>query len=151
MSNAKDTLQHAVRVLTSCWRAAGWPLFDLFDMEGDEENKVVKLRFCPETNDLLTPKPQDGKLVYTCKSSDYVEEPPPNEWCVYRRVVKHTVKDKSVVLTDVRSDPTLPRETNVTCPKCGEHEAVIFCSSSERGMTLFLNCTSCAHRWKEAV
>jgi DNA-directed RNA polymerase II subunit RPB9 len=116
-----------------------------------DEAKIVRLRFCPETNDLLYPKPIDGKLTFVCNSSQYVEEPAPNEWCVYRRVVKHTVKDKAVVLTDVRSDPTLPRETNVTCPKCGEHEAVIFCSSSERGMTLFLNCVFCAHRWKEAV
>ena len=117
----------------------------------DEVDKVVRLRFCPETNDLLYPKPTDEKLTYVCNSSQYVEEPPKEEWCVYRRVVKHTVKDKSVVLTDVRSDPTLPRETNVICPSCGESEAVIFCASSERGMTLFLNCVACAHRWKEAV
>jgi DNA-directed RNA polymerase II subunit RPB9 len=116
-----------------------------------EESKVVKLRFCPETNDLLYPKAEENELTYVCQSSEYVERPPKNEWCVYRRVVKHTVKDKSVVLTDVRSDPTLPKETNVTCPNCGANEAVIFCSSSERGMTLFLNCVSCAHRWKEAV
>lgn len=138
------------------WRA--WlrlPQLQLRAMADEEQaaddSKVVRLRFCPETNDLLYPKPIDGKLTFVCSSSQYVEEPPKNEWCVYRRVVKHTVKDKAVVLTDVRSDPTLPRETNVTCPRCGENEAVIFCSSSERGMTLFLNCVHCAHRWKEAV
>lgn len=120
--------------------------------EPDEEAaKVVRLRFCPETNDLLYPKPDENKLTYVCNSSTYVEEPPKNEWCVYRRLVRHTVKDKSVVLSDVRSDPTLPKETNVTCPQCEHNEAVIFCASSEKGMTLFLNCVACGHRWKEAV
>jgi DNA-directed RNA polymerase II subunit RPB9 len=113
--------------------------------------KVVRLRFCPETNDLLYPKADGDRLAYACRSSETVQYPPKTEWCVYRRVVKHTAKDKSVVLTDVRSDPTLPRETNVTCPKCGHHDAAIFCSSSERGMTLFLNCMECAYRWKEVV
>jgi DNA-directed RNA polymerase II subunit RPB9 len=118
-----------------------------------QQDKIVKLHFCPETNDLLYPKAMeiDGKksLVYVSRTSDYFEQA--KDWCVYRRVVKHTAKDKTMVLTDVRSDPTLPRETNVMCPNCSQNEAVIFCASSERGMTLYLNCVHCGHRWKEAV
>lgn len=118
-----------------------------------EVSKVVRLRFCPETNDLLYPKedPDSKKLIYYSKTSAYREEPAESEWCVYRHEVKHTAKDKTVILKDVRTDPTLPRENNVTCPQCGHNVAVIFCSSSEKGMTLYLNCVSCAHRWKEAV
>jgi DNA-directed RNA polymerase II subunit RPB9 len=128
---------------------------DLHAFDGDEQEKVVRLRFCPETNDLLYPQAAevDGKkrLVYVSKTSEYIEYPEEKDWCVYRRNVKHTTKDKTVVITDVRSDPTLPRETNVSCPQCGHNEAVIFCNSSERGMTLYLNCVHCSHRWKEAV
>lgn len=115
----------------------------------EDTQKVVRLRFCHETNDLLYPKAEGDKLAYVCRSSDTVQYPEQSEWCVYRRVVKHTAKDRSTVVTDVRSDPTLPRETNVTCPNCEHHEAAIFCSSTERGMTLFLNCMNCGKRWKE--
>lgn len=131
------------------------PVLDGVQEAAEEQDKVVKLRFCPETNDLMYPQATEEtgvkKLSYISKSSDHVEWPDPADWCVYRRNVKHTAKDKSVVLTDVRSDPTLPRETNVECPNCRHNEAVIFCNSSERGMTLYLNCVSCEHRWKEAV
>lgn len=120
-------------------------------LDTEVDDKVVPLRFCPETNDLLYPKAEDKQLYYVCKSSETKEAVEKKDWCVYRRVVKHSVKDKAVVLSDVRSDPTLPRETNVVCPNCGANEAVIFCASSERGMTLYLNCVHCAHRWKEAV
>lgn len=133
-------------------------VFDGDQMPGEgaeDQDKVVELLFCPETNDLMYPKATEvegvKKLSYISKTSGSVEYPEPWKWCVYRRNVKHTAKDKSVVLTDVRSDPTLPRENNVECPNCGHNEAVIFCNSSEKGMTLYLNCVNCEHRWKEAV
>ena len=52
---------------------------------------------------------------------------------------------------DVRSDPTLPRTKDVRCPVCTHNEAVFFSASTEEGMTLFFNCTSCGHRWRDYV
>lgn len=52
---------------------------------------------------------------------------------------------------DVRSDPTLPRTRDVRCPACNHDEAVFFSTSTEEGMTLFFNCTSCGHRWRDYV
>lgn len=52
---------------------------------------------------------------------------------------------------DVRSDPTLPRTRDVRCPICQNNEAVFFTASTEEGMTLFLNCCNCGHRWRDYV
>jgi DNA-directed RNA polymerase subunit M/transcription elongation factor TFIIS len=39
----------------------------------------------------------------------------------------------------------------VRCPQCNHNEAVFFSASSEQGMTLYFNCTSCGHRWRDYV
>lgn len=59
-----------------------------------------KLRFCPESNDLLYPKEdrERKKLVYFCRSCGYQEDVETSEWCVYRNEVHHTAKEKNVVL-----------------------------------------------------
>ncbi|KAL6766507.1 RPB9 [Auxenochlorella protothecoides x Auxenochlorella symbiontica] len=112
-----------------------------------------KLRFCPESNDLLYPKEDraNKRLVYHCRSCPYVEAADPSEWCVFRNEVQHTSKEKLVVLQDVRSDPTLPRTKDVRCPACANNEAVFFSASTEEGMTLFFNCIKCGHRWRDYV
>lgn len=112
-----------------------------------------KLRFCPESNDLLYPRAdrQRKVLTFVCRACGYVEDAPPSEWCVYRNEVHHSTREKLVVLQDVRSDPTLPRTRDVRCPACGHDEAVFFSSSTEEGMTLFFNCAQCGHRWRDYV
>ncbi|GAB4821808.1 hypothetical protein N2152v2_008854 [Parachlorella kessleri] len=112
-----------------------------------------KLRFCPESNDLLYPKEdrERKKLVYFCRSCGYQEDVETTEWCVYRNEVHHTAKEKNVVLQDVRSDPTLPRTKDVRCPACQNNEAVFFSAHTEEGMTLFFNCCQCGQRWRDYV
>lgn len=68
-----------------------------------------------------------------------------------RNEIKHTHKEKTVILQDVRADPTLPRTKDVQCPTCKHNEAVFFSASTEEGMTLFFNCTKCGHRWRDYV
>lgn len=68
-----------------------------------------------------------------------------------RNEIKHSHKERTVILQDVRSDPTLPRTKDVVCPECQNQEAVFFSASTEEGMTLFFNCTSCGHRWRDYV
>lgn len=59
-----------------------------------------KLKFCPESNDLLYPKEDrvNKKLVYQCRNCPYVEDADPSEWCVYRNEIQHSSKEKLVVL-----------------------------------------------------
>ncbi|EIE21478.1 DNA-directed RNA polymerase II, 14.5 kDa polypeptide [Coccomyxa subellipsoidea C-169] len=112
-----------------------------------------KLKFCPESNDLLYPKEdrERRKLVYHCRNCGYQEDADPSNYCVYRNEITHTNKERTVILQDVRSDPTLPRTRDVICPKCAHNEAVFFSASTEEGMTLFFNCCKCGHRWRDYV
>lgn len=45
-----------------------------------------KLRFCPESNDLLYPKEDKDRrvLVFVCRNCGYQEDADPANWCVYR-------------------------------------------------------------------
>lgn len=76
---------------------------------------------------------------------------PESDYCVYLNEIRHTAKEKTIVLKDVRSDPTLPRTQDVRCPSCDHNEAVYFSTSTAEGMTLFFNCTACGHRWQDFV
>lgn len=68
-----------------------------------------------------------------------------------RNEITHSHKERTVILQDVRADPTLPRTKDVTCPKCAHNEAVFFSASTEEGMTLFFNCCKCGNRWRDYV
>lgn len=46
--------------------------------------------------------------------------------CVYRNEVHHTAGERTQVLQDVASDPTLPRTKTVRCNLCGHGEVVFF-------------------------
>ncbi|KAL6747551.1 DNA-directed RNA polymerase II, 14.5 kDa polypeptide [Haematococcus lacustris] len=111
------------------------------------------LKFCPETNDLLFPRENKDRrrLEYFCKNCDYCEPSDPSEWCVYVSETTFSSKDKTVIVQDVIADPTLPRTKDVNCPMCHHNEAVFISESTEKGMTLYFNCTSCRHRWKDYI
>lgn len=78
--------------------------------------------------------------------------------CLARRVSHSTRwidcrREKTIVISDVALDPTLPRTTAV-CEKCQGKEAVYFQSTSNKpdeAMSLYFVCCNpaCAHRWKE--
>lgn len=111
------------------------------------------LKFCPESNDLLYPRENrtTRRLEFFCKNCNHVEEAEPEDYCVHVAQIKHDAKEQTIVLQDVRADPTLPRTKDVACPECQHQEAVFFSQSSEVGMTLFFNCCACGHRWREQV
>jgi DNA-directed RNA polymerase II subunit RPB9 len=46
--------------------------------------------------------------------------------CVYRNEVQHAAAERTQVLQDVASDPTLQRTREVRCVACGHGEAVFF-------------------------
>ena len=76
------------------------------------------------------------------------------EQCVYVNKITHEVDELTQIVSDVVSDPTLPRSEDHHCPKCSHHEAVFFQSQSRRAeeeMKLYYVCTrtSCTHRWTE--
>jgi len=65
--------------------------------------------------------------------------------------VQHSEAEKTAVISDVTTDPTLPRTKDTECPKCGNNEAVFFQSTSRsdaEAMTLYFVCTNCSERFR---
>ena len=86
-----------------------------------------------------------------CRNCGYAEDAPPDNWCVHRNEIHHSHRERTVVLRDMRADPTLPCTRDAVCPACAHDEAVFFSAPSEEGMTLYFNCTKCGHRWRDYV
>ncbi|CAN6894277.1 unnamed protein product [Brassica oleracea] len=106
-----------------------------------------------QDNNILYPKEdrEQSILLYACRNCDHQEAADDN--CVYRNEVHHSVSEQTQILSDVASDPTLPRTKAVRCAKCQHGEAVFFQATArgEEGMTLFFVCCNpnCGHRWRE--
>eukprot|EP01112_Ceratiomyxa_fruticulosa_P024101 TRINITY_DN958_c0_g1_i2.p1 TRINITY_DN958_c0_g1~~TRINITY_DN958_c0_g1_i2.p1 ORF type:complete len:192 (-),score=37.65 TRINITY_DN958_c0_g1_i2:339-872(-) len=114
---------------------------------------IFKMNFCRECNNMLYPKEDkmNRVLLLACRNCDHQEEATNPR--VYRNEIKHTAEEKTTIVQDVSSDPTLPRTKSTRCQRCGHREAVFFqaASGSDEGMTLFFVCcnTSCGNRWTE--
>lgn len=110
---------------------------------------AVKLRFCPNSNDLLYPKEDRDrkKLIYACRNCEYKVDA--IDHCVYRHSIHHTSAETTTIIQDVRTDPTLPRSSDVHCPSCDHGEAVFFSLTTSEGMSLFFQCVACAAKWKD--
>jgi len=110
---------------------------------------AVPLRFCPNSNDLLYPKEdrQSKRLIYFCRNCDYTIAASDN--CVHRRNIFHSSSETTAILHDVRTDPTLPHSKDVQCSLCDAREAVFFSQTTTEGMSLYFQCVSCGHKWKD--
>ena len=114
---------------------------DLGELDSEKGvDLAVKLRFCPNSNDLLYPKEdrERQKLVYVCRNCDYMIDADSD--CVYRNSIAHTSDEVTAVIQDVRTDPTLPRSNDARCSKCDHREAVFFSLTTTDGMSLFFQC-----------
>lgn len=121
--------------------------------ESDLGSIMSTMKFCRECNNILYPKEdrEQKVLLYACRNCDHQEVADNN--CVYRNEVFHSADERTQVLQDVASDPTLPRTKSVRCAKCQHGEAVFFQATArgEEGMTLFFVCCNpnCGHRWRD--
>ncbi|CAN6868120.1 unnamed protein product [Brassica oleracea] len=114
------------------------------------------MKFCRECNDILYPKEDKEQKIlrYACRNCDYqVILFLADNYCVHRNEVHHSVSEKTQILTDVASDPTVPRTKAVRCAKCQHREVVFFQATtrSEDGMALFFVCCNrnCSHHWRD--
>ncbi|KAJ4833833.1 DNA-directed RNA polymerases II, IV and V subunit 9A [Turnera subulata] len=111
------------------------------------------MKFCRECNNILYPKEDKRQkvLLFACRNCDHQEVAENN--CVYRNEVHHSASERTQVLLDVASDPSLPRTKAVRCKECNHEEVVFFQATArgEEGMTLFYVCcnSSCGHRWRD--
>ncbi|UJR15889.1 hypothetical protein I4U23_002814 [Adineta vaga] len=114
----------------------------------------VGIKFCQECNNMLYPREdkENRILLYACRRCQYqqaAENP-----CIYVNKITHEIDELTQIVTDVISDPTLPRTADHPCPKCRGNDAVFFQAQSARSedrMTLYYVCRNqnCLYRWTE--
>ncbi|CAL8093776.1 unnamed protein product [Orchesella dallaii] len=114
----------------------------------------VGIKFCPECNNMLYPREdkENRQLLYACRNCDYKQLADNN--CIYVNKITHEIDELTHIVSDVISDPTLPRTEDHPCPKCQSKEAVFFQAQTRRAeeeMRLYYVCTNqhCTHRWTE--
>ncbi|KAJ1730286.1 DNA-directed RNA polymerase II core subunit rpb9, partial [Coemansia biformis] len=106
-----------------------------------------------------------SRLMFACRNCEFSEVADNN--CVFRHEVLHVPRqvcrqqgaplrstsiEKTRIVTDLGTDPTLPRTNEVPCPKCNGSQAVYFQSQSRHAdtrMTLYYVCCQpkCQHHW----
>jgi len=111
------------------------------------QNEKIKFRFCRECSNMLYPREdkETDQLIFQCRNCQWPTAVGPT--CIYRNEVMGNLIETAGVVTDVASDPTLPRvERDCNNPRCGGREAVFFQSqmrNAETGMKLFYVCCEC--------
>ncbi|KXN84422.1 DNA-directed RNA polymerase II subunit RPB9 [Leucoagaricus sp. SymC.cos] len=127
---------------------SGPPRFLLFLLNVQTQ---ASLHFCSECNNLLYPKADQQRrvMVYACRICNY-DEFGENK-CVYRNDLLTVTKEQVGVTTDLGGDPTLAH-SNITCPRCGNDDAVFYQDQSKRKetrMILFFVCAKCDHSFAD--
>ena len=106
----------------------------------------MSMRFCKECNNMLYPteNKENSLLKFECKICDYSETVEKNSQetnLVYRNEIK---LGQTAVKIDpnIINDSTYARTKNITCPKCGYHQAIYFQNPNinDPGMKLVLLC-----------
>ena len=107
------------------------------------------IRFCAECCNMLVANEvqAEKRLAFECKScgyqeaTGYAEEDKVESNRVYKREFLASGATENTD-PDFALDPTMPRERNVECPKCGYNEAVFFLDkeSSEKRLRLRFIC-----------
>ncbi len=116
---------------------------------------MAGLRFCPRCGSLMTPRRENGKLVWVCPSCGYREEaggnPGLGSLVVLRQKIEHSEKERIIVVDKSASTANLPK-TRATCPRCGYHEAYYWVVQTRRAdepPTRFYKCARCGYVWRE--
>lgn len=90
------------------------------------------MRFASPHPQVVTPTAQQSNiqqdrlnnvLLYRCRTCQATESA--TNYCVFRNVLGGSSGETAGVITDIGSDPTLPR-SNKACPYCNETQAVFF-------------------------
>lgn len=116
------------------------------------------MEFCPKCGSLMMPKRSGDSVFLICSrcgfsrevsSKGSVEE----SSYIFRRRIKHTVKEKMVVIDETTRLPRIASIVrNVECPRCGNREAYAWMMqtrAADEPPTRFYRCTKCGYTWRE--
>lgn len=110
-------------------------------------------RFCPRCGGLMKPVNEGGVYYLVCTRCGYKAKATEEDLRGYGIRVKigHSEKEKTLVLKE-GDEANLPITREVTCPKCGYHEAyywVVQTRAADEPPTRFYKCRRCGHVWRE--
>jgi len=109
------------------------------------------MKFCPKCGTLMRPKRKNGKVVLVCPKCGYEESGSSGGYKVKSKI-KHTPKEKTIVI-EGESLETLPRLKDVVyCPKCGHNEVYYWMMqtrAADEPPTRFYKCVKCGYVWRE--
>ena len=110
------------------------------------------MKFCPKCGSIMVPKKENGKTVYKCPKCGYEESGEASGSVKIKTVIKHSIKEKTLVLEDERPPAGAQITKGVVCPKCGNDEAyfwILQTRAADEPPTRFYKCTKCGKVWRE--
>ncbi|BDB97185.1 transcription factor S [Saccharolobus caldissimus] len=108
------------------------------------------MKFCPKCNSLMVPRKINGKNIYKCTKCGYEEETAHSITVTTK--VKHSVKEKTLVLEQEEMPTGAQKIKGILCPVCGNDEAYFWILQTRRAdepPTRFYKCTKCGKVWRE--
>ena len=98
----------------------------------------------------MVPKKTNGKNIYKCNKCGYEEEA--SQSITLTTKVKHTIKEKTLVLEEEEMPAGSQKIKGVVCPACKNDEAYFWILQTRRAdepPTRFYKCTKCGKVWRE--
>ncbi|MEM0378096.1 MAG: transcription factor S [Thermosphaera sp.] len=111
------------------------------------------VRFCPKCGGIMKPVKSSSMTELVCVKCGHrikADEKVLEKYKVSSKI-EHSTKEKTIVTGDVDTSK-LPVTKEVTCPKCGNHEAyywMIQTRAADEPPTRFYKCVKCGHTWRE--
>ncbi len=114
------------------------------------------MKFCPKCGTLMRPRRKEGTTVLVCPRCGYEyspeEESKVNNKYKLKSTIKHTPKEKTIVI-ETEVPETLPKLRDVVyCPKCGHNEVYYWMMqtrAADEPPTRFYKCVKCGYVWRE--
>ncbi len=106
------------------------------------------MKFCEKCGNLLSPKKENGKVVWYCETCNIYYENNSDKSIVISQKTTNTQESVVVVKENKESLPITEKE----CPKCGHKEVywwTMQTRSSDEPETRFYKCVKCSYTWRE--
>jgi DNA-directed RNA polymerase subunit M len=114
---------------------------------------LIMVSFCPKCGALLMPTKNGSGIVLSCRKCGYSKEDNiAQETYLLQENIKHTPRDRIILIeSGAKTTKTMPT-TRVDCPKCHHNLAEYWqvqTRAADEGSTIFLRCLKCKHTWRE--
>ncbi|MEM4717564.1 MAG: transcription factor S [Desulfurococcaceae archaeon] len=109
-------------------------------------------RFCPRCRGIMKPIKENNKTIMVCSRCGFKEEAVSKQGFKISSRIEHSEREKTIILEDSVDISKLPVSREVTCRRCGSHEAyywVLQTRAADEPPTRFYKCVKCGYVWRE--